>query len=76
METVENIRKNLLEILSDYVNENGEYIVEFIDSLEFIQVVLSIENEFGVEFDDDMLTLESLTDVNQLASYIAEKESV
>ncbi|MGG0214119.1 phosphopantetheine-binding protein [Bacillus mycoides] len=76
METVENIRKNLLEILSDYLNENGEYIVEFIDSLEFIQVVLSIENEFGVEFDDDMLTLESLTDVNQLASYIAEKESV
>ncbi|OUA56161.1 phosphopantetheine-binding protein [Bacillus thuringiensis] len=76
METVENIREKLLEILSDYVNENGEYIVEFIDSLEFIQVVLSIENEFGVEFDDDMLTLESLTDVNQLASYIAEKESV
>jgi acyl carrier protein len=77
LNTDEQIRNTLLEILTNYINEDGEFIAEFIDSLDFIEVILSIETcEFDVEFDDEMLTFESLADLDYLIGYIREKVSV
>jgi acyl carrier protein len=76
LNTDEQIRNTLLEILTNYINEDGEFIAEFIDSLDFIEVILSIESEFDVEFDDEMLTFGSLADLDYLIGYIREKVSV
>ncbi|UOE58269.1 phosphopantetheine-containing protein [Priestia filamentosa] len=71
--TFETVYRSLLDLLSNYVNEDGEYIVEFIDSLDFIQIIIAIENEFNFEFDDDMLTLEGFKNLHILTDYIFQK---
>lgn len=40
------------------------------DSLAFTRLVIAIEEEFKVRFDDDYLELEAFTDVNSVYEYI------
>ncbi|CAI8770810.1 Acyl carrier protein [Brevibacillus sp. IT-7CA2] len=72
MERENEVYETLLRLFSEYVNESGE-LTEYIDSLTFIKSVVKVEKEFGIEFDDDMLHLESFQDMKTLASYIQQK---
>lgn len=72
------LRERLLNIISVVLDR--EITVEIsddtkladldIDSLSFIQIVVGIEKEFGIQFDDTMLDIESLPDFSQLEKYI------
>lgn len=41
-----------------------------VNSYVIIQIVVEIENAFGIEFDDDKLTYNTLESVSSIASYI------
>lgn len=72
------LRERLLNIISAVLDR--EITVEIsddtkltdldINSLSFIQIVVGIEKEFGIHFDDTMLDIESLPDFSQLEKYI------
>ncbi|WHX28330.1 phosphopantetheine-binding protein [Brevibacillus agri] len=46
-----------------------------INSLGFIRLVVAIENEFGFQFEDDMLNVELFETIQQLIAYIEGKVS-
>ncbi len=41
-----------------------------IDSLSFIQIVVEVEKEFGIHFDNTMLEVDSFPDIGHLLRYI------
>jgi acyl carrier protein len=44
-----------------------------INSANFIKIVMGIENEFGIEFDNNCLIIERFEDLNSLILYIRSK---
>ena len=48
--------------------ENG-----IVNSLEFVSIVIELETEFDIEFDDDMLLISSYNNIGQLVDYISKK---
>ena len=44
-----------------------------VDSLEFVSIIIDIELEFDIEFDDDMLLISNYENVGQLVDYIHSK---
>lgn len=42
------------------------------DSMMLIQLVIKIEQTFGIEFDDSMLDFQTLTKYNELLDYIVQ----
>jgi hypothetical protein len=67
------VELTLKKILSEYIFADGTVNTEKIDSFEFIQLVLKIEDAFKIEFDDDLLTFDLLNDIEFLKSYVFAK---
>ena len=44
-----------------------------VNSLEFVSIVIELETEFDIEFDDDMLLISSYENIGQLVDYISKK---
>ena len=44
-----------------------------VNSLEFVSIVIELETEFDIEFDDDMILTSSYENVGQLVDYISTK---
>ncbi len=74
-------KEKVIGILKDVVNrtipenwmERGGMLSELsIDSLEYIKIVVQIENTFDIEFDDEALVLEKFTNVDDICAYINE----
>lgn len=57
-------QKNVLELSF----EDG-----IVNSLEFVSIVIELETEFDIEFDDDMLLISSYEKIGQLVDYISKK---
>lgn len=77
----EEIRKKLFEVISNtlelenisqYITQEGVFADINIDSITYIKVVIAIEDQFGIEFDDDMLDFEQFNSVDVLVHYISE----
>ncbi len=80
IEIMEN-REKVIGILKDVVSrtipenwmERGGQLSELsIDSLEYIKIVVQIENTFDIEFDDEALVLEKFASVDDICAYINE----
>ena len=56
------------ENILDLSFENG-----ITNSLEFVSIVIELETEFDIEFDDDMLLISSYENIGQLVDYISQK---
>lgn len=74
MYTIEEIREKLVEILENggidlYADEYTEPLE--IDSLQFITLIVQIEEMFDILVDEEMLTVENLS-INILAENIAD----
>lgn len=46
-----------------------------ISSIDFIKVIIELEEEFDLEFDNEMLLYEAFTDINSIVKYIIKKQS-
>lgn len=73
MLTKKEVSEAIQEIFNEYSDEQQRFDVNLIDSFMFIQVILSLEDRFDIEFDDETLRIETLSDLNYLENYIHEK---
>lgn len=74
-ERVINIIKQVMQDETDvqeFFETNDKILDLGISSLQFIQMIVYIEQEFDIEFDDE-INLESFYDFNNLTTYIVEK---
>ena len=71
------IEKNFLFGLSDKsLNENDSFLDKgIIDSTGILEIVSYVEEEFGIEVKDEELIPDNFDSVNNLAEYIARKNS-
>jgi len=60
---INDILKNEIENLNIEMSELN------LDSITFIQMIVAIENKFGIEFEDDYLSLDNISSFNDLVEY-------
>ncbi|EMS70587.1 acyl carrier protein [Ruminiclostridium cellobioparum] len=75
-EKIENIILNVLKIQPEIIKELSpdETLNRIgVDSVNFIEIVISLEEEFNIAFEDDELLLQNLNTVNKLKSVISNK---
>ena len=75
--SIEQIRKKLLKIFNivfekDYDDEQIDIMFQEgqFNSIDYIKFVVAVENEFKIEFDDDMLAIHTFRTVYDVAKYI------
>jgi acyl carrier protein len=76
----ETIKHRIYALANEFYNEVRDsrnesdlvqmYSINSIDSIEFL---LTIEDEFEIEFDDDKLNINSLKDIDYLVGLVVEK---
>lgn len=73
------MREKLLEILMDNGLEyEGEYLICEVDSLQYMSLMVNIEEEFDIEFPDDFLGQDIFSNFERLYEIVlglAEGES-
>lgn len=62
-----------IQIQEDSINLKNRFSDFGIDSLLYIKIVVLIENEFGLKFDDDALNMETFSDIQSFITYIVSK---
>lgn len=75
------IAEKIVEIIKSHSEEDmqQENVLELsfedgiVNSLEFVSIVIELETEFDIEFDDDMLLISSYENIGQLVDYISKK---
>lgn len=67
------LEKKVLEIISkkldyrDIINPTDSFKKVGIESMMFIKIIVELENEFDIEFDDDSLDLSEFKNVGDIA---------
>lgn len=56
--------------VEDYLRNNDNITGLGINSISFIKLVVYLENEFNIEFDDDALDFSKFTSLNELCKYV------
>jgi len=68
---------DVLEITQDINNISEKEFMEIIgsqlDSIDIIKLLVSIEDEFNIEFDDDVLTIDSEQLFTVVVAYVEDK---
>lgn len=59
--------------LDNKINTHGYSLL--LNSLQFIKLVVCIEEEFGIEFEDEMLKLDSFQTIEEIAKYIVQRKT-
>lgn len=75
-ERIENIILTVLKIEPEIIKELSpdETLNRIgVDSVNFIEIVISLEEEFNIAFEDDELLLHNLNTINKLKSIISNK---
>lgn len=78
---MENFKSKLEAIIKSVVNydislnDDIELAAIGINSMKFIQIVIAIEEEFGIEFDDEHLNNELFKTIGSLTNFVATKIS-
>jgi len=67
------VKEKVLEIIGDIVNEKISdciFSLKDIESIDFIKVIIEIEEYYKFEFDDEMLSYKKLDTVESLINYV------
>lgn len=65
--TTEKVDSNSIDTNTDLINDLG------FDSIEIIELIVEIENEFKIEIDDDDINMNILTTYSELLNMIERK---
>ena len=60
----------IYEIKKIKVNKNSKFVEIDLDSIEFVQLLVNIENKFKIEFKEEELNLELYKNVNDLVKIV------
>lgn len=77
----ERIEEKILSVIERYCDRNNEISLKSelsalgLDSITYITIIVTLEEEFGFQFDDEMLLYTAFTDVESLISYVRLKIS-
>lgn len=64
-------RERLIQILSKYGDDfEGDFRDSGVNSIEFIKMLVNIEKEFEIEFDDEMLDIEKMSTLDKLCAVL------
>ena len=75
-------REKIRRYLVEKVLEEPEFTLTFdepllensvIDSTEIVRLILFIEGEFGIEVDDDEVTLDNFGSINDISAFVDRK---
>ncbi|WP_157332961.1 phosphopantetheine-binding protein [Paenibacillus lutrae] len=66
---VERLLNDLLEAAPDNVL-NNDLVYNGLDSLKFVHLLISIENEFDIEIPDEFLALDKLSTIDEIVALI------
>ena len=65
------IMEKINEVVGLNVKSTGEMLTDLnVNSLNFIEIVVKIEDEFSIEFEDDKLMYNSFATIDDLISYV------
>jgi len=71
-----NIAQELCKICSkinvDEVDYNKEFLEYGVSSIEFIQLLVNLENNYDFEFEDEYLDIGKMNSISAIASYITQ----
>ncbi|WP_064199368.1 acyl carrier protein [Brevibacillus brevis] len=73
MQELQNSPDNLQQSGIDFSSQEIRLQDVGINSLGFIRLVVAVENEFGFQFEDDMLNVELFQTIQELITYIEGK---
>ena len=73
--------KRVLEIISESLDDGRNQNVTLestleqlnVASIDFIKIIVGLEEEYDIEFDDEMLLFESFMDVTSIVDYVLKK---
>lgn len=79
----EQVQNKIIEILSSTLNERfslsdvkeDDKVAEIlnINSIEAIEIIVRVENEFDIEIDDEDLSINFLQSINYVTDYVMKK---
>ena len=64
------IKSNIEEAISSSVTIDTELFTADIDSIAFIKIVVSLEEVFNFEFDDEKLLITAFPKINDMINYV------
>lgn len=68
------LKEHLYDIVSTEEIDPETNLEEYgMDSFEYIKLVIALENEFQIEFENEKLDFRNLSTLKSIASYIVEK---
>ena len=72
--TLYRIVGEVLEIdnIKECLDEEGNFKDIELTSVNYLKIIVAIEEEFEIEFDDELLDFESFLSIDSLCSYIKE----
>ena len=73
-ELIININPSVKELIDDGDNNLIEDLE--LDSVELMLLLVEIENRYGINFEDEVLLIESLTTIDKLADFIKELTAI
>lgn len=62
------IQANVME--QDIELQPDSILEESIDSITFVKIIVALEEEFGFEFEDEMLSFSKIASVEDLVNYV------
>ncbi|OAB26467.1 hypothetical protein PMSD_25095 [Paenibacillus macquariensis subsp. defensor] len=71
---IEGMVNLILEVPQSNVVDN-ELVTNGLNSLNFIHLMVNIENKFGIEIPDEFLSMEKLSTINSIVDYIQSKQN-
>lgn len=55
------------------VDTDSNFTVMGVDSITFIKIIVALEQEFGFEFDDEMLLFSAFPTIETMINYVIDK---
>ena len=80
---MENLRNEIIDIIKEnssypevegYLNENDDLTEIGLDSISFIKIIVALEQNYDIEFDDISLDFSNFDSFNKLCDFV--KESI
>lgn len=73
------VKEKIIELIANITNQEKENInddlqINGIDSVQFIELLVKVEDEFNIEIEEDFFSIGRLNSVNKIVEYIEKRK--